>query len=100
VQYRVSWFDNMQLLSAVRTDAAITAVTGMPQDGGQGLMRYAAVGDATGKVRAAHPYRGGGGRLQQVLVQASVMPRQVEELRGERVRWRVPNRRFENASLH
>jgi len=51
VQYRVSWFDHLQLLSAVRTDAAITAVAVMPQDGGQGLVRYAAVGDAEGKVR-------------------------------------------------
>jgi hypothetical protein len=51
VQYRVSWFDHLQMLSAVRTDAAITAVAAMPQDGGQGLARYAAVGDAGGKVR-------------------------------------------------
>ena len=52
---RESWPDHLQLISAVKVDGEVSALTVLPQRGEHDLSRYFAVGDEAGKVYIFRP---------------------------------------------
>eukprot|EP00854_Cymbomonas_tetramitiformis_P017290 gene17290-20576_t len=54
-KHKAAWYEYMQLMSAVKVDTEVSCLHLLPQDGGQGLARYFAVGDQTGKVYFFRP---------------------------------------------
>jgi len=54
-KFRAGWFDHMALQSAVKVDSEVSALLVLPQDGGEGLARYIAIGDVEGKVYIFRP---------------------------------------------
>jgi hypothetical protein len=50
VKVQASWFDYVNLMSAVKVDAEVSSVALLPHDGGQGLARYIVIGDKSGKL--------------------------------------------------
>lgn len=50
VRYKPAWAEHFQFISAVKVDADVSCLHTLPHEGENGLSRYVAVGDVTGRI--------------------------------------------------